>query len=263
MVSRQSPSFAAIEFAAKLGLDTLVFLGATQQTVARAHDRRIRIIEPVFPYADETFGETHPNAVQKVRDFEQAVLETRSGQPWVRMHGENYRWQSFLLTRSLACYSHPESLAELETRVSRALEFADDIAFDGFGFNNYYACFCDRCSGLRQEAAREDTNRSDVQKIADVSARTLVEVHHRLHDHAKSVRPDTLVINHVWPKFLPDEYIGFRYKLDFCTQTISWFYPPEWRIERVEAEVASDQPLCPLHRHRRQTRAGSLTRTTV
>ena len=194
MVSRQSPSFAAIEFAAKLGLDTLVFLGATQQTVARAHDRRIRIIEPVFPYADETFGETHPNAVQKVRDFEQAVLETRSGQPWVRMHGENYRWQSFLLTRSLACYSHPESLAELETRVSRALEFADDI---------------------------------------------------------------------VWPKFLPDEYIGFRYKLDFCTQTISWFYPPEWRIERVEAEVAGDQPLCPLHRHRRQTRAGSLTRTTV
>ncbi len=45
-------------------------------------------------------------------------------------------------------------------------------------------------------------------------------------DGFKSIIPGAIVTNHVWPHFNPDEYIGAKYKLDYCTQTITWFYPP-------------------------------------
>ena len=228
----------AVDFAADLGFNTLVTRSATPEMVARAHTQNIRIIATVFPKSDDDFERANPHCLQKMRDFEYKVSDAMAGQPWIRLHGESYRWQSFLLRRTTLCFEHPESQAELKKRVERALEIADGIALDGFGFVNYYACFCDRCETLRTEKKTQNPDLSDIEIMAKVSTQTLVNVHRLLHDHAKSINPNAIVANHVWPLFLPDEYIGAKYKLDYCTQTISWFYPPEWRLERVEMEAA-------------------------
>ena len=223
----------AVDFVADLGCNMLITNSATPEMVARANKQDIQIIATVFPYSDDNFENAYPHCLQKMREFEYKVSDAIVGQS----HGESYRWQSLILPRTVLCFEHSESQAELKKRVERALEIADGIALDGFGFVNYYACFCDRCETLRKEVHTHPSNLSDIEIMAKVSTQTLVDVHRLLYDHAKSIDPNAIVTNHVWPYFLPDEYIGAKYKLDYCTQTISWFYPPEWRLERVEMEA--------------------------
>ena len=224
----------AVDFVADLGFNMLVTNSATPEMVARAHKRDIQIIATVFPYSDDDFENAYPHCLQKMRELEYKVSDAIAGQP----HGESYRWQSFVLPRTLLCFEHLESQAELKKRVERALNIADGIALDGFGFANYYACLCDRCETLRKEARAQTPNLSNIEIMSKVSTQTLIDIHRLLYDHAKSIESNAIVTNHVWPHFLPDEYIGAKYKLDYCTQTISWFYPPEWRLERVEMEAA-------------------------
>ena len=224
----------AVDFVVDLGCNMLITNSATPEMVARANKRDIQIIATVFPYSDDDFENTYPHCLQKMREFEYKISDAIAGQP----HGESYRWQSLILPRTTLCFEHPESQAELKKQVERALEIADGIALDGFGFVNYYACFCDRCETLRKEARAQSPDLSDIEIMDKVSTQTLIDVHRLLYDHAKSIDPNAIVTNHVWPNFLPDEYIGAKYKLDYCTQTISWFYPPEWRLERVEMEAA-------------------------
>ena len=237
-LSTDSEREQAVDFAADLGFNTIVTNSATSAMVTQAHAQNIRIIATVFPNPDHDFENAYPHCLQKMRDFEHKVSDSRAGQAWHRLHGESFRWQSFILSRNTLCFEHPESQAELKKRVEHALEIADGIALDGFGFTNYYACFCERCEALRTEKKEQKPELSDVEIMDQLSTRTLINVHRLLHDHAKSINPNAMVTNHVWPLFLPDEYIGARYKLDYCTQTISWFYPPEWRLERVEMEAA-------------------------
>ena len=228
----------AVDFVADLGCNMLITNSATPEMVARANKRDIQIIATVFPYSDNDFENAHPHSLQKMREFEYKVSDAIAGQSWIRLHGESYRWQSFVLPRTILCFEHSESQAELKKRVEHALNIADGIALDGFGFANYYACFCDRCETLRKEESARTPELSDIEIMGKVSIQTLIDIHRLLYDHAKSIDPNAIVTNHVWPHFLPDEYIGAKYKLDYCTQTISWFYPPEWRLERVEMEAA-------------------------
>ena len=228
----------AVDFATDLGFNIIVTNSATGEMVRHAQAQNVRIIATVFPTPDDDFAEANPHCLQKMRDFEHKISDTITGQSWLRVHGESFRWQAFILSRPTLCFEHPESQAELKKRVERALEIADGIALDGFGFTNYYACFCQRCAALRTEKKRQNPDLSEVEIMSEVSSQTLINVHRLLHDHAKSINSRAIVTNHVWPMFLPDEYIGAQYKLDYCTQTISWFYPPEWRLERIEMEAA-------------------------
>ena len=224
----------AVDFVADLGCNMLITNSATPEMVTRANKRDIQVIATVFPYSEDDFENAHPHCLQKMREFEYKISDAVAGQS----HGESYRWQSLILPRTTLCFAHPESQAELKKRVEHALNIADGIALDGFGFVNYYACFCDRCETLRKEARAHTPDLSDIEIMGKVSTQTLIDVHRLLYDQAKSINPNAIVTNHVWPYFLPDEYIGAKYKLDYCTQTISWFYPPEWRLERVEMEAA-------------------------
>jgi hypothetical protein len=229
----------AVDFASETGFDTIVTGSADATMLARAHDKGIQIIAVVTPSASRgDFAESHPQCVQKMRNFEHEIRESLAGSDWVHVHGESFHWQAPVLPRSMVCFEHDESMELVRKQIDTALEFADGVALDGFGFNNYYACFCETCDDLRAAEKAAHSDQSDVEVMATVSSRSLINVHRRLHDHAKSIRSDATVINHVWPMFLPDEHIGTQYKLDYCTQTISWFYPPEWRLERIQAEAA-------------------------
>jgi hypothetical protein len=184
------------------------------------------------------FVRDFPYAVQKVRDFEQEMCALLANQQWERITAEAFRWHPVLLARNAMCFEHPETEASLRKRVEEALGWADGIALDGFGFMNSYACFCDRCNAIRAEMKAKEPDRPDLDILEEMSTQTLVTVHAKLYAHARSINPRAIVTDHVWPPFRPDPYIGRTFKLDFCTQTISWFYPPEWRLERVEFEAA-------------------------
>lgn len=228
----------AVDFAADLGFDTIVTNSATAEMVRQAHIQNINVIATVFPNLDDGITQPNPHCLQKMHNFEHNIADAMAEQSWLRLHGESFRWQSSVLNRPTLCFEQHEAQTQLMKRVEQALMVADGIALDGFGFTNYYACFCAHCEALRAKAQAQNPDLSTIEVMGKVSTQTLINIHRLLFDHAKSINPNAIVTNHVWPMFLPDEYIGAQYKLDYCTQTISWFYPPEWRLTRVEMEAA-------------------------
>jgi hypothetical protein len=228
----------AVDFVANLGFDTMVTGSVSSDVMARARERQVRVVTNIFPFADDDFKRDAPHALQKVRDYEYQMGGLLAEQPWEHLTAGAYRWHPALLTRSGMCFEHAETKTAIRARIEKALSWADGIALDGFGFMNYYACFCDRCEAIRAEMKERDPEKPDLDILVEMSVQTLVDVHEMVYDFAKSVDASKIVTDHVWPPFRPDEYIGHTFKLDYCTQTISWFYPPEWRLERVAFEAA-------------------------
>ena len=76
-----------------------------------------------------------------------------------------------------------------------------------------------------------------LEAIEKVGRDQLISTSERLYDHAKSVAPDAVITNHVWPPFRPDPTYGRDLRLDYCTQTIAWFYRPNWSKDRVRDEA--------------------------
>jgi hypothetical protein len=233
-----------LAFAADLGFDTLIVPDPAPDTVERGRDLGVRVVAIVRGAPTDAFAAANPDCLQRVHPVEEGILEALADAP------EDYdrlahRWYPLVHEGEFLCTAHEASLEHVEERVTEALEVADGVAFDGFGYRNHYACFCDRCTERRagsEDGTPEDGQGGDGPHEYEVLARdaeeTLVATSRRLYDHAKSVDPDALVTNHVWPPFAPNPYYGHRLRLDYCTQTVSWFYRPAWSEERVAFEAA-------------------------
>ncbi len=226
-----------VDFAADLGFDTLVLGNPSSNIVSMAHDRGLRVVSVVSPNADEQFVGGHPDCLQQILPYEEETAKAISRDRGSRETGQRmaHRWFPLIQGGRLVCYDHDASREFLRNRVFAALEGADGVAFDGFGYKNHYACFCDACRAARGS--------DDPATIARHSEGSLVEVSRILYEHAKAVKSDSIVLNHVWPPFNPNPYYGALLYLDYCTQTISWFYRPVWSIERVELEAAEHKRL--------------------
>lgn len=232
------------------GFDTLITSGpaldsekaATLQKKAAVHD--MDVLEIVLPYVTDAIRESLPeSARQRVHPVEQAFLDTIEND--LGVYGNRrlaHYWVPPVLGREFLCFIHPQSHAILEDRVTEALKRADGIALDGFGYRNQYACFCDRCRH-RRETRHEQNAESKAKTLRETSEETLVTTSERLNDHAQDINPDAVVTNHLWPPFRPNPTYGHRLKLDYCSQTISWYYRPTWSIERVEFEAAEHRRL--------------------
>jgi len=227
---------AVAEFAHACGFDTLIVPGPTGAMVRRGRELGVRVVAVVSPNAGADLVERHPERLQVALPVEENIAAAVS--EWAPPYYQHlsHRWFSIVQSNRLLCYEHPESQEELKRRVREALTVADGVAFDGFGFQNHYACFCDRCRGVRERMMEEGME--EAEAIRRMSEESLVDVSHVLYLCAKDAKSDAMVTNHVWPPFNPNPYYGCRLRLDYCTQTISWFYRPAWSIERVAFEAA-------------------------
>ena len=224
-----------IEFVAEMGFDTLVLNTPTPYLVESAHGRGIKVVSVISPSPNPRFLSEHPECVQRMRPYEdgiQRALDTTDRESAGRIA---HRWFPYLQGGDLFCYAHDASVSRLKDRAGLLLETADGIALDGFGFKNHYGCFCERCV--------ERHGGESPEHIAEVSKTDLIEISRVLRDFAKDQKRDAIVMNHVWPPFDPDPYYGAQLYLDYCTQTISWFYRPFWPLERVEFEAAEHKRL--------------------
>lgn len=226
---------ALVDFVTKCGFDTLIIDDPSPTMVDYGHDRGICLVDTIHPYPDDRLRAAHPDCLQTVLDVEAEVAEALADAPddYLQMA---HRWYPMILAADPLCYESEPAMEYLETVVSKALETADGVAFDAFGYKNYYACHCDRCAD-RRHAYREDNDTQRAEALAHVAEEILVEATARLSEHAKSVDPDALVTNHVWPPFRPNPQYGHRLNLDYCSQTISWFYQPDRSLDHVAFEA--------------------------
>ncbi|MBT4837244.1 MAG: pyridoxal-phosphate dependent enzyme [Methylococcales bacterium] len=153
---------ASVDFVADLGFDTIVMGNASPEMRAVAQKRSVQIVTTIFPFADDGFKRNYSHALQKVRDYEYQIGGILAEQPWEQLTAGSYQWHPVSLTRSGMCFGHEETKVAIRARIDKALSWADGIALDGFGFMNYYACFCDRCEGIRAEMKTAEPDKPDL-----------------------------------------------------------------------------------------------------
>ena len=229
---------ALVRLAHATGFDTLIVPTPTPAMVDRGRELGVRVVAIVTPAADDAFTRQHPQALQQMLAQEDKIGEIVEQLEWESYTVQAHRWFPIVQMAPLLCFEQPAAQTELKRRVAAALAVADGVAFDGFGFANHYGCFCPRCHRARIDLQDREPTRHAADVLATQSEKSLVALSHLLYDHAKNIQSDALVTNHLWPPFRPHPAYGARLKLDFCSQTISWFYKPHWSLQRVAFEAA-------------------------
>ena len=107
----------------------------------------------------------------------------------------------------------------------------EGLAFDGFGYQNYHRCHCDKCKKLLAEYGNKHPEMSKDEKEIAFFRDTLVDYINYLADYARSKREDIKTNIHIWPVFAPDPLYGNRLNIDFCGQTAAWF--TLWTEEKI------------------------------
>ena len=224
-----------VSLVSDIGFDTLVVNNPTALLHTAARDCGITLIAVLSPYADDEFCSANTGCLQKMLPFEEHLAADLGGDDGGRLVRVAHRWYPYLQRGNLLCYDQEESFSYLRKRIDALLDEADGIALDGFGYKNHYACFCDHC--------RKRHGTEDPELIAKLAEDTLIESSRTIYNYIKVANPDNIAMNHIWPPFEPNLYYGSGLYLDYCSQTISWFYRPLWSLEHVEFESVEHRRL--------------------
>lgn len=224
-----------VEFASACGFDTLILSNPTTSMVDRAHELHVDVIDIIDGRADETTATEHPALLQQVLPVEETICNYIEEDSLDQYQSLSHRWFPIVHPGSWLCVANPTARELLKSRIDDALEIADGVAFDGIGFRNQYACFCSHC--IDERCAEHPPAPDDHEIIGAHAEQSLVDATSDLFEHAKAIKSDAIVTNHVWPPLRPNPWYGYRLPLDYCSQTISWFYNPSWPLSRVEFEA--------------------------
>jgi hypothetical protein len=148
-----------------------------------------------------------------------------------------------VLCNRIICFSSPEVRELFEPLIDRivAVPGLEGLAFDGFGYQNYRRCHCDRCQGLLDEyrAAHPETPEDEAEVI--FFRDMLVGYINDLAGYARSKRPDIKTSIHIWPVFAPEPLYGKRLDVDYCGQTAAWYTLwPEEKIADYSRRISGE-----------------------
>jgi hypothetical protein len=147
----------------------------------------------------------------------------------------------------LACFHRPEVLDKTKSIIKNVLDNVPDItglAIDGLGYQNYHCCYCDYSMKLFEEYRKKHKHLSKDKALNQFSLEKLVEFNNELTRYAKSIKPDIKTTCHVYPVFLPEILYGNRLDVDYCGETVAWFFKPfwsYWKIKRYTKTILKNQ----------------------
>ncbi len=111
----------------------------------------------------------------------------------------------------------------------------DGLALDYIGYRNYYACFCEASQANRREYAERHPGLPPDVVEWRASEDALVAYTQQIRDRLRALDPRLKLAIHVYPDFDPNPVYGCRLPVDYCGQTVAWFFKPHWPLERVYA----------------------------
>ena len=158
-------------------------------------------------------------------------------------HKHGYQWggeplpgrHDVLRTRVL-CFHRPEVKAHCRAKIKEVLEACPaltGIALDYFGYQNYRCCLCPHSMKLFEQYRLKHRDLPRDKALVSFSLETLVDTVNELSDYVREVRPGAKTSIHVYPTFLPEPLYGNRLNVDYCCQTVAWFFKPYWSDEKV------------------------------
>jgi len=147
-------------------------------------------------------------------------------------------------TGKLWCLDCPESFEYGCKAIDAAIKAGyDGIALDAIGYQNYYACFCPLSSAKHAEYQKQHPELPRESAVFKYSQECLTAFFDKLCKHAREKKEDIKITCHIYPDFAPDPLYGNRLGVDYCGQTVSWFYLPHWeydKVNRYAREVIGD-----------------------
>jgi hypothetical protein len=180
---------------------------------------KVTFRQKMLPYEDEFFGWTENPAKN---------LYQGGGEP---IQGNEIVTQSYYM-----CPDAPETLEYGKRRIDELiLQGYDIIAFDGIGYQNMYACFCPASCKKHDQYQKEHPELNPSQALYLCSRDSLVSLYQAFASYAREKKPGIILTCHVWPNFAPDPLYGSRLPLNYCGQTVDWFFEPLWGFDKVES----------------------------
>ena len=140
-----------------------------------------------------------------------------------------------LLTRIL-CFHRPEVVAWCRQRIRQMLEACPalaGVAFDYFGYQNYRCCMCPHSLAQFEAFCRVHPDLPRDKALDRFSRDSLVAFTNDLAAFVRQIKPDAKLAIHVYPVFLPEPLYGNRLDVDYCCQTVAWFFKPYWSREKI------------------------------
>ena len=210
-------SFTAL--AKKNGIETYFWFSPT---VSRRNKEMAPFAQKMRPEDDKRLAEINA-------DKDPARHGYQSG-------GEPIPGRHETLRTRLLCFHRPETVAYGKAKIKEMLDACPamtGVALDYFGYQNYRCCVCPH-SMKQFDAYLKSHPGPRAKALDDFSRTTLVNVINEMSDFVRKVRPGAKVAIHIYPTFLPEPLYGNRLDLDYCCQTVAWFFKPYWSREKIE-----------------------------
>ncbi len=113
----------------------------------------------------------------------------------------------------------------------------DGILIDFMGYKNYYACFCEYSNKKREEFARANPKLTEKEILTQFSENSLINYAKQVRKILNSVKPGLKIGIHIYPDFDLDPVYGTKLDVDYCAQTVAWFYEPFWSYGKISQKL--------------------------
>jgi hypothetical protein len=104
----------------------------------------------------------------------------------------------------------------------------DGICWDFIGYRNFRSCECRRC---RETLASLQAGGNVSPESFYLSA--LTDLYSRLYSETKKSAPGLLIATHIYPVYLPKIHYGEKVSVDYCGETVAWFFQPHWPFQKI------------------------------
>lgn len=153
--------------------------------------------------------------------------------------GEPVDGQTDIFEVELLCFHRPEVAEDCGKKLETVLEKCPNlagIAFDYYGYKNYRCCHCPVSEKMFEEYLTKfpDGMLDRDKALEQFSLDTLVDFNNHLAERCRKFKPGIKIATHVYPTFLANPLYGNRLNVDYCMQTVAWYFEPFWDLAKVD-----------------------------
>ena len=183
-------------------------------------------------YHDFILGKDLPKNLSKAERTR--ILDQRRMDTDHRYGGEMVR--SFdTLNTDIPCFNSDEKFSRTARRLDELLKDApEDVAgmyIDYIGYMNHNGCYCKNClKQYRKYLIKHKLDDNQANKTAFYRHK-IIEYYNKVTSYVKSKHPHYKFVSHVYPDFQKDPLYGNRTPVDYCGQTVSWYF--KWDKEKI------------------------------
>ena len=138
-----------------------------------------------------------------------------------------------VLLYKIMCFSNVEGRELFKPIIDRIISVPgiEGIAFDGFGYQNYHSCRCQKCLHELDQYRERHPEMPKEEATVTFYRDALVDYINHLSNYARSKKESIKTTIHIWPVFSPYPLYGKRLDVDYCGQTAAWF--TLWPREKI------------------------------